>query len=173
VTSDAKERKPRISLIVAMARNRVIGADNKLPWHLPSDLKRFKALTMGHHIIMGRKTFESIGGLLPGRTTVIVTRNPGYRFEGALVANSLEKAVALSGSDDEIFVIGGEQIFREALNIADRILLTEIHRDFEGDVHFPQLPAAKWAETSREELNDEASGLGYRNTSLERRRPSS
>jgi dihydrofolate reductase len=165
-------RSPRVSLIVAMASNRVIGANNALPWHLSSDLKRFKALTMGHHIIMGRKTFESIGRLLPGRTTVIVTRNPGYSFEGALVANSLSRALELADGDSEVFVIGGEQIFREALKISDRILLTEIHREFEGDVHFPQLPSADWSETTREELHDDASGLAYRNTSLERRRPS-
>ncbi len=152
-----------------MASNRVIGADNKLPWHLPSDLKRFKVLTMGHHIIMGRKTFESIGRLLPGRTTVIVTSNPGFLFEGALVANSLEKAIALSGSDDEIFVIGGEQIFREAIKIADRILLTEIDSEFEGDVYFPPISPAEWTETAHENLHDNASGLTYENKTLERR----
>lgn len=166
-------RSPRVSLIVAMARNRVIGAGNRLPWHLPSDLKRFKALTMGHHIIMGRKTFESIGRLLPGRTSVIVSRNPGFRFEGALIADSLDKALALAAADNEVFVIGGEEIFREALKIADRILLTEIHRDFEGDAVFPPLPSAEWREAAREDLDDAASGLQYRNTTLERRRKSS
>lgn len=165
-------RSPRVSLIVAMASNRVIGAGNKLPWHLSSDLKRFKALTMGHHIVMGRKTFESIGRLLPGRTTVVVSRNPGFRFEGALVAGSLDKALAAASDDNEVFVIGGEQIFREALKIADRILLTEIHRAFEGDVFFPPLPPAEWVETAREDLNDQASGLLYRNTTLERRHES-
>ncbi len=152
-----------------MARNRVIGAGNKLPWHLPSDLKRFKALTMGHYIIMGRKTFESIGRILPGRTTVVISRNSGFRFDGVLVADSFVKALALAANDSEVFVIGGEQIFREALRIADRILLTEIHRDFEGDVLFPELPAAEWMESAREELHDDASDLSYRNSTLERR----
>lgn len=155
-----------------MASNRVIGAKGQLPWHLSSDLKRFKALTMGHHIVMGRKTFESIGRLLPGRTTVIVSRNPAFSFEGALVAGSLEKALAAAGDDNEVFVIGGEQIFRDALKIADRILLTEIQREFEGDVFFPPLPSAEWVETAREDLKDEASGLLYRNTTLERRQQS-
>ena len=90
-----------------MASNRVIGANGRLPWHLSSDLKRFKALTMGHHIIMGRKTFESIGRILPGRTSVVITRKPGFRLEGALVASSLDQALALAASDDEVFVIGG------------------------------------------------------------------
>ena len=164
---------PRISLIVAMARNRVIGAGNKLPWHLPSDLKRFKALTMGHHIIMGRKTFESIGRILPGRTSIVISRNSGFRFDGVLVADSLVKALALAANDSEVFVIGGEQILREALRIADRILLTEIHRDFEGDILFPELPAAAWTETGREDMHDDTSGLRYRNTTLERRRKAS
>jgi dihydrofolate reductase len=155
-----------------MASNRVIGANGQLPWHLSSDLKRFKALTMGHHIVMGRKTFESIGKLLPGRTTVIVSRNPRFRFEGALVAGSLDKALALAAGDDEVFVIGGEQIFREALGIAHRILLTEIQREFEGDVYFPPLQTAEWKETAREELKDEASGLLYRKTTLARRQKS-
>lgn len=161
--------KPRISLIVAMAKNRVIGADNKLPWHLPSDLKRFKALTTGHHILMGRKTFESIGRLLPGRTSVIITRNPRYRVEGALVASSLEQALALSSGDDEVFVIGGEQIFREALPMANRIYLTEIGRAFEGDVFFPPLAASQWVEADRELLRDDASGLAYSNRTLDRK----
>ena len=109
--------KPRVSIIVAMAKNRVIGANNALPWHLSSDLKRFKALTMGHHIIMGRKTFESIGRVLPGRTNVVVTRDRKSRFEGAVVAHCLREALEKCGGDDEVFVIGGEQIFREALSM--------------------------------------------------------
>ncbi len=151
-----------------MASNRVIGANGGLPWHLSSDLKRFKALTMGHHIVMGRKTFESIGRLLPGRTSVVITRNPAWKFDGALVANSLQRALELAADDDEVFVIGGEQVFREALPLADCILLTEIHRPFEGDARFPSLPAGKWKASSHEELHDPGSGLDYRNTKLER-----
>src|SRR6185503_18595276 len=104
-----------------MARNRVIGANGAIPWHLPNELKLFKNLTMGHHMIMGRKTYESIGRLLPGRTTVIVTRQRGYRVAGAIVAHTLEEAIAACGDDDEIFVIGGAEIFRAALPLADRI----------------------------------------------------
>lgn len=160
--------KSRVSLLVAMAKNRVIGADNKMPWHLSSDLKRFKALTMGHHMVMGRKTFESIGRALPGRTSVVVSRNPLWRFAGVATVDSLQKALALAGGDDEVFVIGGEQIFREALPFADRILLTEIDRDFAGNVFFPPLVAQEWRETASEELVDAASGLRYINRTLER-----
>jgi dihydrofolate reductase len=146
--------KPRVSLIVAMAKNRVIGANGALPWHLSSDLKRFKALTMGHHILMGRKTFESIGRLLPGRTSVVISRNPALRIEGAIVASSLQQALAASSGDEEAFVIGGERVFREALPIADRILLTEIDRDFDGDTWFPEIDPKDWTETSREPVAD-------------------
>ena len=160
--------KPRMSLLVAMAKNRVIGADNKLPWHLSSDLKRFKALTMGHHIVMGRKTFESIGRALPGRTSVVISRNPLWRFPGVATVDSLQAALTLAGGDSETFVIGGEQIFSEALPFADRILLTEIDRDFEGDVFFPPLEAQEWRQTASEDLVDAASALHYRIRTLER-----
>ncbi len=150
-----------------MAKNRVIGANGRLPWHLSSDLKRFKALTMGHHIIMGRKTFESIGRLLPGRTTIVITRNPGWKFEGAVVADSLQRALDLASGDSEVFVIGGQEVFREALPLADRIYLTEIDRDFEGDTFFPEL-LFQWREMSRETLKDEASRLVYTNRTLDR-----
>jgi dihydrofolate reductase len=143
-------QSPRISLIVAMARNRVIGADNKLPWHLSSDLKRFKALTMGHHIIMGRRTFESIGRILPGRTSIVISRNPGFRFDGVVVADSLNRALELAGGDSEVFVIGGEQVFRDALPVASRIYATEISADYEGDVYFPGLESQRWKETVAE-----------------------
>jgi dihydrofolate reductase len=143
-------RYPRISIIVAMAKNGVIGAHNKLPWHLSSDLKRFKALTMGHHIIMGRKTFESIGRVLPGRTSVVVTRNPGFRFEGVLTSRSLLDALRESAGEEEVFVIGGEQIFREALPLATRLHATEIGSDYEGDTHFPAIDRAQWQETNAE-----------------------
>jgi dihydrofolate reductase len=154
VTGDPKQPRPRISIIVAMAKNRVIGANNALPWHLPQDLKRFKALTMGHHIVMGRKTFESIGRVLPGRTSVVVTRNPGWEAGGVLVARSLADAIARAGDDPEIFVIGGEQIFREALALADRIYLTQIEREFDGDAFFPEIDPDGWNLSSREALPD-------------------
>lgn len=133
-----------------MARNRVIGANNALPWHLSSDLKRFKALTMGHHIIMGRKTFESIGRILPGRTSVVVSRNPDFRFEGALVAENLSKALALAADDSEAFIIGGGEIYAHALPLADRIYMTEVHATPAGDARFPEIRASDWTEASRE-----------------------
>lgn len=141
--------KPRISLIVAMARNRVIGRNNTLPWHLPADLKHFKALTMGHHIVMGRKTYESIGKPLPGRTSVVVTRNTGYSAPGVIVANSLDAAIAACGNDEEIFVIGGAELYRQAINHADRIYLTEIEADIAGDAHFTEFDSSLWLETER------------------------
>ncbi len=168
MTSDPKPARPRISLIVAMAKNGVIGASNALPWHLPSDLKRFKALTMGHHIVMGRKTFESIGRVLPGRTSVVITRNPAWKWPDVVVARSFADAVTKSADDREVFVIGGEQVFREALPRADRIYLTRIDRDFFGDTFFPEPAASEWRQTAREDLRDEASGLAYSNFTLER-----
>jgi dihydrofolate reductase len=131
-----------------MARNRVIGAGGKIPWHLPGELMLFKDLTMGHHIVMGRKTYESIGRLLPGRTTVIVTRQRDYRVPGAIVAHSLEEAIAACGGDEEVFVIGGAEIFREALPLADRIYLTTVDADVAGDTLMPRFDPAGWREQS-------------------------
>ena len=135
---------PRVSLIAAVAANGVIGRDGALPWHLPEDLKRFKALTLGHHIVMGRKTYESIGRLLPGRTTVIVTRQRDYAVPGAIVATSLEDAIARCAGDDEVFVIGGAEIYRAALPIADRMYLTLVQAPFEGDTKFPAWETQDW-----------------------------
>ena len=147
-------QSPRISIIVAMAKNRVIGVANTLPWHLSADLRRFKALTMGHHIIMGRRTFESIGRLLPGRTSVVVTRNPGFRFEGVLTARNLPDALKVCAGEEEVFVIGGEQIFRYALPLASRIHATEIARDYEGDTRFPAIDRLQWRETGAETFSE-------------------
>ena len=138
----------RISIIVAMARNRVIGAGNKIPWHLPGELKMFKTITMGHHIVMGRNTWESIGRLLPGRTTVIVTRQRDYAVPGAIVTASLADAIAACGNDDEIFVIGGSQLYAAALPLADRIYLTTVNADVAGDTLMPQFDLAQWHERS-------------------------
>lgn len=145
---------PRVSLVVAISRNRVIGAQGALPWHLPEDLKYFKRLTMGHPIIMGRKTFESIGRLLPGRSNVVVTRKPDYRAPGAVVVASLEEALAACRDTDEVFVIGGAEIFRQLLNRAERIYATELLADFEGDVVFPEYDPSRWREVSREKHRD-------------------
>lgn len=141
---------PRVSLIVAMSRNRVIGRDNAIPWHIPAELARFKALTMGHHIVMGRKTWESIGRLLPGRTTVIVTRNPDFRVPGALIARSIEEALELAAHDSEIFVIGGAQIFRSALPYAQRLYLTTVDVEVEGDTFMPPIDLAAWRKVATE-----------------------
>jgi len=140
----------QLSIIVAVAHDRVIGVNNTLPWHLPEDLKRFRALTMGHHIIMGRKTYDSLGRLLPGRTTVIVTRNEGYQVEGALVANSLEAAIALCKDDDEVFLIGGAELYQAGLKLAHKLYITEIELDVVGDAFFPALVSAEWTEVARE-----------------------
>lgn len=140
----------KLSLIAAIAQNGVIGLDNTLPWYLPEDLKRFRALTTGHHIIMGRKTYESLNRLLPDRTTVIVSRNLAYSVPGALVVNSLQTALALCADDPEIFLIGGAELYRDGLEHADRLYLTEVHEEFHGDAHFPSWDRAQWEEISRE-----------------------
>ncbi|HXF17732.1 MAG TPA: dihydrofolate reductase [Burkholderiales bacterium] len=145
---------PRISIIVAMARNGVIGANNALPWHLSADLKRFRALTMGHHIVMGRRTFESIGRVLPGRISVVVTRNPEFRHAGVLTAPSLSEAIERSSDDTEIFIIGGAAIFRDALPVATRIHATELALDYEGDTFFPAFDRTQWRETSAEPFSE-------------------
>ncbi len=145
----------RLSILVAMAQNRTIGINNTLPWHIPEDLKRFKALTMGHHMIMGRKTFDSIGKPLPGRTTVIVTRNQGLKIEGCVIAHTLAEAIAVSAGDDEIFVIGGAEIFAAALPLADTLYFTEIQQDVTGDVFFPTFDKSVWVEVARETRSQE------------------
>ncbi len=141
-----------ISIIVAMDETRGIGLDGRLPWHLPADLKRFKSLTMGHHLIMGRKTFASIGRPLPGRTTIIVTRDQSFQPEGCLVAHSLETALEFARLDleDDVFVIGGAEIFVQAIELADRIYLTQVHSSLPADVYFPEFAAADWQEIDSE-----------------------
>lgn len=150
----------QLSIIVAVAHDGVIGVNNTLPWHLPEDLKRFKALTMGHHIIMGRKTYDSLGRLLPGRTTVIVTRNENYKVEGALVANSLEAAIALCENDDEVFLIGGAELYQAGLQLAHKLYITEIELDVAGDAFFPKLVSTEWQETERDAHTSEK-GLNF------------
>ncbi|MBA2659966.1 MAG: dihydrofolate reductase [Nitrosospira sp.] len=155
----------RLSILVAMAQNRVIGKDNALPWRLPPDLKRFKALTMGHPVIMGRKTYESIGRPLPGRTCIVVTHQPRYKIEDAIVVHSVATALRTCYNNKdtaESFIIGGAEIFRQTLPVCDRLYITEIQRDFAGDVFFPEFSRGEWRETSREKhLVDEDDGLEY------------
>lgn len=167
-------RPPLVSLIAAVARNRVIGAGNRLPWHLPADLRRFRALTWGKPIVMGRRTHESIGRALPGRRNVVVTRC-GRVLEGCERAGSLAAALAMTAAAPETVVIGGERCYREALPLAERIYLTRIEADFEGDAWFPAWEPAAWAERSRERFAAGAGGpsagaapFGYEFLVLER-----
>ncbi len=167
--SRGASRAARISLVVAMARNRVIGRDNAIPWRLPSELRHFKSLTMGHHIVMGRRTYESIGRLLPGRTTVIVTRDRQYRAAGAKIAYSFADAIAQCEADDEIFVIGGAELFKAALPIADRIHLTVIDAEIPGDTLMPEFDFADWKQTStRRYAADEKNPYDYTLTVFDR-----
>lgn len=141
---------PRIYLLAAVAANGVIGAKGRLPWHIPEDLKHFKKLTLGHPVIMGRKTWESLGKALPGRENIVVTRNAGYEAPGAAVATSLEGALALCAGEKVAFVIGGEQLFADSLPIAAGLVLTEIFKDYEGDTWFPAFDRSRWREAQRE-----------------------
>lgn len=142
-----------VSVIVAAAENLAIGKDNKLIWHLPADLKFFKNKTMGHHTIMGRKTYESIGKPLPGRTFIVVTRNKDFRAEGCLIVSSLEEGikVAKENHEPEAFVIGGAGLINEALEFADKIYLTEVKESFEADVYLTPIDKSKWKEVKRED----------------------
>ena len=150
----------------------MIGKDNKLPWHLPPDLKHFKALTMGRPIIMGRKTYESIGRPLPGRTNVIITRQNNYRISGAVVVNSIDAALKVcKGSDDadgEGFIIGGAELYRQTLELCQRIYITELQQDFAGDTFFPEFNVDEWLEIAREKhCSDDKDHLEYHFVVLE------
>lgn len=145
--------RTQVYLVAAVAANGVIGDGKRMPWHLPEDLRHFKTLTVGHPVIMGRKTFESIlatlGKPLPGRRNVVVSRTPGLAIPGASVAASLEAALALCSGETAVFVIGGGQLYAAALPLADRLLLTEIKRDYAGDTHFPEFDRSQWREIRR------------------------
>ncbi len=133
-----------VILIAAAAENNALGKDNDLLWHLPNDFKRFKKITSGYPIIMGRKTFESLPGILPKRTHIIITRQNNYFKEGCLIANSLKEAIALANNSAKIFVIGGGEIYKQSMEIADCIELTRIHADFEADTFFPEIDETQW-----------------------------
>ena len=141
---------PRIYLVAAVAANGIIGAKGRLPWHIPGELKHFKRLTLGHPVIMGRHTWESLKGPLPQRENIVVTRTPGYEAPGAAVASSLGAALALCIGEPVAFVIGGTQLFEEALPHAAGMVLTEIQRDYEGDTRFPAWDRSQWRESQRE-----------------------
>jgi dihydrofolate reductase len=151
---------PRIYLVAAVAANGIIGANGKLPWRLPEDMRHFKRVTMGHPVIMGRRTWESLRGPLPGRENIVVTRTPGYEAPGAALAGSLDAALALCVGQAVACVIGGERLFAESLPFAAGLVLTEIHRDYEGDARFPDYDRSRWKESQRER-HVTADGLKY------------
>jgi dihydrofolate reductase len=162
----------RRSLVVAMSKNRVIGRNNQLPWRLPADLAFFKRVTMGHPVIMGRRTYESIGKPLPGRLNIVVSGNPRFEAPGCTVVGSMEEAYRAAGDADEVAIIGGSSIFAESLPRADRIYLTEIDADVEGDVRFPPFDRSEWSESEIERHGrDERHAYPFRILRLERRRP--
>jgi dihydrofolate reductase len=159
----------RISIIAALAENRVIGVNNALPWRLPNDLRHFRRLTTGHAVIMGRKNHESIGRPLPERVNIVVTRNRDYRADGCLVAHSLDEALARAANDPEIFVIGGAEIYRQALARAGRLYLTLVHAAVPGDTFFPEINRNDWKETARERHEaDDKHAYAYSFVVLER-----
>jgi dihydrofolate reductase len=158
-----------------MASNRAIGLNNKMPWHLSSDLKKFKQITMGAPILMGRKTYESIGRPLPGRTNIIISRNPDYHpptasGQNCLVFNDIDKALESCSEAKEVFIIGGSDFYKSMLPVADRLYLTEIHQEFSGDTFFPEIDVSQWAEVEREDIDDDPdAAFSYSFLKLERR----
>jgi len=160
----------KISLVVAVSENHAIGKNNQLLWHLPADLKHFKQITSGHTIIMGRKTYDSIGKPLPNRRNIVITRQSGLQIEGVEVVGSLEEATALCPTENEVFVIGGAEIYKSALPLAQKIYLTTVHQSFEADAFFPEIDPKVWIETEREShAPDEKNAFGYTFSTLQRR----
>jgi len=160
----------RISLIVALARNRVIGRDNQLPWRLSADLQHFKGLTMGKPIVMGRKTYESIGRPLPGRTNIVVTRDSSFSAAGCRVVHSIDEALVAAGGADEVMIMGGENLYSQLLPRADRLYLTEVQADVSGDAWFPEFDQTQWQELERESHRaDEKNEFDYDFVVLTRR----
>jgi dihydrofolate reductase len=151
-----------LSLIVAISQNNVIGKDNKLVWHMPADMRFFKNTTMGHTLIMGRKTFESFGKPLPGRNSIVITRQKDWQYEGVVVVHSLEDAIKSAPADEEVFIIGGAEIYRQAMPLCKKMYLTIIHHDFEGDTYFPAIDFSQWNLTSDEKHPaDEKNAFDY------------
>ncbi|MEN8776797.1 MAG: dihydrofolate reductase [Polaribacter sp.] len=153
-----------ITIIAAIAKNNALGKNNDLIWHLPADLKRFKKVTTGHHILMGRNTFESIGRPLPNRTTIIITKNENYVQEGCLIANSVEQAIKMAHEDDQIFIIGGAQVYEYAMkhDFADALDITLVHHEFDADVFFPEIDSSIWKRVEREDfIADEKNKFDY------------
>lgn len=157
-----------VSIVVAVSENHAIGKDNKLLWRLPRDLKHFKDITTGHTIIMGRKTYDSVGRPLPNRRNIIITRQP-ITIEGCEVVNSLDAALALCRDEAEIFIVGGAEIYRQAMHLTNRIYLTLIHKNFEGDTYFPDIKANTWKTIEQEDFEpDEKNPLPYSFITFER-----
>jgi dihydrofolate reductase len=164
--------RTNLSIIAALANNRVIGRANRLPWHLPADLARFKRLTMGKPILMGRKTWDSLPGLLPHRTHIVVTRNPAFAADGALVASSLDEALQLAGDVDEVMIIGGADLYEQTLPIANRLYLTLVDTEVDGDAFFPSLDDTAWREVAREQHDaDQRHAFAFAFVTLERQKP--
>ena len=160
----------QISIVVAISENNAIGKDNQLLWHLPADLKHFKNITTGHTIIMGRKTYDSIGKPLPNRRNIIITRQKDLNLEGVEVVNSLEEALSLSKDEEEVFIIGGAEIYKQSIAVSHRIYLTRIHQEFEADAFFPELDDESWKEVEKvDHLPDEKNKFAYTFSTLERR----
>lgn len=141
-----------ITIIAAVAANNALGKNNQLIWHIPADLKRFKKVTSNHHVIMGRKTYESLGKPLPNRTNIIITRNKEYTVEGCVIVNSLQEAIEVVKEDSNPFILGGAQIYKQALDFADKLDLTLVHHNFEADAFFPEIDLKIWKEISREDF---------------------
>ncbi|WP_432712834.1 dihydrofolate reductase [Pedobacter sp.] len=157
-----------VSIVVAISANNAIGKDNQLLWHLPADLKHFKAITSGHTIIMGRKTYDSIGKPLPNRRNIVISRNPELTINGAEVTHSLEQALALCKDEEEVFVIGGAAIYNDAIALTNRIYLTRVHENYEADTFFPALDPNQWQESSLEHHQpDEKNAVAYSFSTLE------
>ncbi|HEY2580573.1 MAG TPA: dihydrofolate reductase [Mucilaginibacter sp.] len=157
-----------VTIVVAISENHVIGKDNKLLWHLPNDLKHFKDITTGHTIIMGRKTYESVGKPLPRRRNIIITRQ-SIAIEGCEVVNSIEAALALCASENEVFIVGGAEIYKQSIHLTNRIYLTIVHKQFDGDSFFPELNKNEWKEVSHEDHEpDDKNRLPYSFITLER-----
>ena len=151
-----------LTIIAAVANNNALGKNNDLIWHLPADLKRFKRITLGHHIIMGRKTFESLGKPLPNRTTIIITRNTDYKVEGCIVVHDLSTAIEAASADENPFILGGAEIYKQAMPIADVLDLTLVQESFDADAFFPEVDLSLWKEVNREDYSaDEKNKYDY------------
>ncbi|MDO8503492.1 MAG: type 3 dihydrofolate reductase [bacterium] len=161
----------RISLIAALGRNRVIGKNNRLPWKLPADLKHFHDLTLGKTVVMGRRTFESIGRPLPNRTNIVITSGEGYSAPGSKIVHSVDEALKAFGKDEEVMIIGGASIYEQFLPLSKKIYLTQIDEDFEGDAYFPAFDPDEWLEREREEKTpDRENAYRYTFLTLERKK---